>query len=316
MHKSLFLQDLPVSGEPLPVSIGISQVGDIVKWRVKRFVRMTGTEYTYILETKDNVLVDPNKRIIVKLVPGRDYDIKPDANQVVIEVFDNDNTNEALGERISPSSLIANALLQSANDSPRFTENQGPYITIHAIEPIAKEGESATFEIRAQSTPRERIVVNLDVQGSVGLFDRNQNTTVTLDANNTTTIFTVDTLYDDNAEDDEMLEVSIIGDGSYRIGNPGNAAVKVVDIVDRKDAQQQLISGQQSILPEILGFVSEHTLSEISNRGNQVSSGQINSAFNFGGNTAITDMIKEGGELINKDSTSWQELLDETRFSV
>ena len=246
--------NLPISDEPLPVSIGISQVGDVVKWRVKRFVRMTGTEYTYILETKDNILVDPNKRIIVKLVPGRDYDIKPDANQVVIEVFDNDNANETLGSRISPSSLIANALLQRAKNSPRFTENQGPFITINAIEPIVNEGEPATFEIQTQSTPRERIVVNLDVQGSVGLFDRNQNTSATLDSNNTSVIFTVNTINDNNAEDDEMLEVSIIGDENYRIGNPGNAAVKVVDIDDRKYAQQRLIYGQQSILPEILGF--------------------------------------------------------------
>ena len=306
--------NLPISGEPLPVSIGVNQVGDVVKWRVKRFVRMTGTEYTYILETKDNVLVDSNKRIIVKLVPGRDYDIKPDANQVVIDILDNDNTNETLGSRISPSPLIANALLHNIFRAPRRTENQGPFITINAIKSIVNEGEPATFEIQTRSTLRERIVVNLDVQGSVGLFDRNQNTSVTLDSNNTSVIFTVNTMYDNNAEDDEMLEVSIIGDENYRIGNPGNAAVKVVDIDDRKNAQQQLISGQQSILPEILGFVSEQTLSEISNRGNQVSSGQINSAFNFGGNTAITDMIKEGGELINKDSTSWQELLDETRF--
>ena len=312
--------NIPITDNQLQVFLGVSQVGEVAKWRVKRLVKMTGMEYTYNFETKDNKLVDPGKKIIVKLVPGRDYDISPSASQVVVEVFDNDsaetndNTDEVVNPRISPSSLIVDALLKNARNLPSFTGNLGPFVTINAIEPIVNEGQPAQFEILAQVTPKEKIEINLDVQGSVGLFDRDQITSVTLDANNSSMIFSVNTLNDNETEDDELLEVSIVQGINYRIGNPASATVTIVDIDDRKYVQQQLISGQQSILPEILGFMSEKTLNEISNRGNLINSGQDNFSFNFSDNTAITDMIKEGGELINKNSTSWQQLLDDTQF--
>ena len=117
-------------------------------------------------------------------------------------------------------------------------------------------------------------------------------------------------------EDDELLRVSVVAGENYQIGTPASATITIVDIDDRKDAQQQLISGQQSILPEILGFVSNRTLDEISSRKQQIDSVQDNFVFNFGGNTVITDMIKEGGELINQDSISWQELFNDSRIQL
>ena len=306
----------PVTDEPLTVLIGVSQIGDVIKWRVKRFVRVTGTEYIYNIATKDNILVDPDKSILVKLIPGKDYDIKAGANQVVVEVIENENRNQDPGLRISPSSLVANTVLHRLSNIPSFTENQGPFINISAIEPVVNEGSPARFEVRTQNTLNERIEVNLDVQGSVGLYDRDLITKVTLNENNPIMIYEVNTIYDNQIEDDEILKVTVVAGENYRIGKSANASVTITDIDDRKNAQQELVSGQQSILPEILGFISNRALDEISNRKNLTSSSQNNFAFNFGGKTAITDMIKEGGELINKDSTSWQELLDDSRIQL
>ena len=306
----------PVVDEPLSVLIGVNQIGDVIRWRVKRFVRVIGTEYVYNIETKDNVLVDPDKRIIMKLLPGKDYDIKEDANQVIIAVLDNDSEDQSPGPRISPSSAVANTLLLNLSKLPRLTENQGPFVTIKAIDSVVNEGEPAKFEVSAQSTPHESIEINLNVQGSVGLYDRDLITIVTLSEHNSTAIFTINTLFDNQIEDDEVLLVSLGTGVNYRIGDPASAAVIITDIDDRKNAQQELISGQQSMLPEILGFVSNQTLKEISNRSDRDNSNQDNFTFNFGGNSAITDMIKESGELINSDSTSWQELLDDSRIQL
>ena len=186
----------PIAEEPLPVLIAVSQVGDVIRWRVKRFIRMTGTEYVYNIETKDNVLVDPDKSILVKLLPGKDYDINLQANQAVVEVFDNDSSNQSSGPRISPSSAVANALLETLSNTPSLTANQGQFITIHAIESVVNEGMPALFEVRAQNAPGLEIEINLDVQGSVGLYDRNYVKTVKLNSNNSSAVFTIDTLND------------------------------------------------------------------------------------------------------------------------
>ena len=177
-------------------------------------------------------------------------------------------------------------------------------------------GAPAKFEVRSQNVPDEMIEVNFDVQGSVGLYDRQLISNVTLSENNQSAILSVNTLYDNNIEDDEILRVLLTPGENYQIGNPATAEVLITDIDDRKNEQQELISGQQSILPEIIGYVSNQTLSEISSRRNKTDTGTSNFTFNFGGNTAVTDMIKEGGELINKASASWQELLDETKFQL
>ena len=132
--------NLPILEDPLTVYIGVQQIGDLIRWRLQRFIRMTGSEFVYVINTKDNVLVDPGKSILLRLVPGKDYDIKADANQVMVEVLDNDSNNQSAGPRISPSSVVANALLENLGNVPKLIENHAPIVTINAVEPIVNEG--------------------------------------------------------------------------------------------------------------------------------------------------------------------------------
>ena len=125
------------------------------------------------------------------------------------------------------------------------------------------------------------------------------------------------TIDDTLAEADGRLEVAIIPDSSYRIAaNKGSTTVIVSDAVDRQVRQDLLTASSQAFLPDVVGNMTVRTTDLISQRVKQGFNETNNISLNLGGQNSLQGLIEMSGEMTNKGSVDWREVLGDSSFAL
>ena len=125
------------------------------------------------------------------------------------------------------------------------------------------------------------------------------------------------TIDDTLAEADGRLEVAIIPDSSYRIAaTKGSTAVIVSDAVDRQVRQDLLTTSSQAFLPDVVGNMTVRTSENISQRVKQGFNNSNNISLSLGGQSSLRGLIEMSGEMTNKGSIDWREILGNSSFTM
>ena len=125
------------------------------------------------------------------------------------------------------------------------------------------------------------------------------------------------TIDDTLAEADGRLEVAIIPDSSYRIATTkGSTAVIVADAVDRQLRQDLLTASSQAFLPDVVGNMTVRTTDHISQRVKQGFSESNNISLSLGGQNSLRGLIEMSGEMTNKGTIDWREVLGDSSFTM
>ena len=125
------------------------------------------------------------------------------------------------------------------------------------------------------------------------------------------------TIDDTLAEDDGSITISIAAHSSYKIAEgQGSATVVISDAIDRQAREDLITARAQEFLPDVIGNMAARTSQTIEQRFQQAFSGTGGVVLNLGGQEAIREMIKKGGEIVNDDSFSLRSFLGDSSFAL
>ena len=337
---SFNLQADPVPTNAVTVNLSVSYVGNTVLWRGPTKIQLQG-KHTLALNTLIDWgnLNDPHS-VTVRIESGTGYKINDsgdDNARIIVESTESEASSPLGLPNISVASSVANSILalMSENDEPtssaptipttasadaRFNENYTkPVLSIFAKTRNIQEGEVAEFAITTSyRSESSAISVKLRVNpvGDFFGFREPKQISVPLPTQNSAPVI-FPTIDDTIAEADGRLEVSIIPDSSYHIDTNNHAArVIISDAKDRQVRQDLLIASAQAFLPDVVGNMTVRTTDLISQRVKQGFSESNIISLNLGGQNSLHGLIEMSGEMANKGSINWREILGDSSFTM
>ena len=118
-----------------------------------------------------------------------------------------------------------------------------PIVSIQALNPVVLEGQSVQFLIGMQVTSANDLVINININGGQSFVNISApNQQVQISSGQYRTLYTLTTIDDERAEDDETIVVSITeGEGYSITDSPLNqASVLISDTNDRAEFNERL----------------------------------------------------------------------------
>ena len=181
-----------------------------------------------------------------------EYRFSPDTRETVMVMK---SITEDSGLRISVAEVAVNAILNlnsenTENPAPQsaFAENIQPVVSIQAIEHIVAEGQPIRLFIKTQMASASNLVVNINISGGQSFVNiSSPNQQVQIFNGQSSTIYAVDTINDDRAEDDETVIVTIVEGEGYSIADSplNQASVLISDANDRTEYNQRLAAANR-----------------------------------------------------------------------
>ena len=206
-----------------------------------------------------------------------------------------------------------------SSDSVSTKLNIEPTIAISAVESQIREGDFAKFVITTHGgSDSANTLVRMSVNPVGFFFEFNEPQQISRRVQGHESIqVSFPTIDDTLAEADGRLEVSIIPDASYRIAaNKGSTAVIVSDALDRQVRQDLLTASSQAFLPDVVGNMTVRMNELISQRVKQGFNESNNNTLNLGGQNSLQSLIEMSGEMTNKGSIDWREVLGDSSFAL
>ena len=229
--------------------------------------------------------------------------------------------------QISVASSVVNTLMGMLNNTPAPVTSvvpspvfpKIPTVSIDSIHTQVEEGSMVEFVINANGgsySAMTQIRLNVNPVGEFFEFSKPKQISRRIQGNESIQV-EFQTIDDTLAEADGRLEVSIIPDSSYRIAaNKGNTVITVSDAIDRQVRQDLLTASSQAFLPDVVGNMTVRTTDLISQRVKQGINESNNISLNLGGQSSLRGLIEMSGEMANKDSIDWREVLGDSSFTM
>ena len=143
---------------------------------------------------------------------------------------DDDNTDEPNGSITAQvQGGTGYTVGTPASASVTVNDNDIPQVTITANPTTVTEGEATTFTITANPAPAATITVNVNVSQNGTFISGSPPSSVTINANNTTATFTINTVNDNTDEPNGSITAQVQGGTGYTAGTPASASVNVND---------------------------------------------------------------------------------------
>ena len=122
---------------------------------------------------------------------------------------------------------------------------------------------------------------------------------------------------DNLAEDDGMIQVTLVDNSGYSISNSQKSATVLIDNQsDRIKRQQQINAGVTNIYSEYMSSIGVNSLNVAVEQVNLALSGNSVPVLQFGGLQSAQDIIQSTGESINSNLISVRTFFDESSFSM
>ena len=313
------------------VNLDISVTGEFLSWRVPRLAAVPNSENDRSIEinvqTDDDLTEETPGTIVVELLPGNSYELASE-KRISVTINDNDQGVEepADDSRVSVADSAVQSILNAISNNPP-TESEAPSpvnpniptVSIDSIHSQVEEGRSVEFVIDASGgsdTATTYIRMNVNPVGDFFEFKEPHQITRQVQGQGLVRVV-FPTIDDTLAEADGRLEVAIIPDSSYRIvATKGSTTVIVSDAVDRQLRQDLLTASSQAFLPDVVGNMTVRTTDLISQRVKQGFSESNNISLSLGGQNSLRGLIEMSGEMTNKGSIDWREVLGDSSFTM
>ena len=309
----------------IDLDFNVIQSGNFMLWRVTRSIKLIDDEEPFELNvrTHDDEIDEPHGSVTVTINESSHYILMDGSNTETVEIYDNDDPNQPELPRISVASVAFNAIFEYLSmpqtGQPAAAESTFPAVSIQVVKLVIDEGGIASFRVNSVSNVAGvSIAVALQVSSVGDFFEFNQphTRTVSLRGEDSTGLF-FPTIDDTLAEDDGSITISIAAHSSYKIAeNQGSATVVISDAIDRQAREDLITARAQEFLPDVVGNMAARTSQTIEQRFQQAFSGTGSAVLNLGGQEAIREMIKKGGEIVNDDSFSLRSFLGDSSFAL
>ncbi len=310
----------------LMVSIRVTQERDVILWRVPNVVIIPIDESSIDLEipTRNIEFTGDNDAITVFIQASEssDYRVRADTEATVMVTS---SITAVSGPRISVADVAVNAILNlnlggtELGEPIAFEESSQPIVSIQALNPIVLEGQSAQFLIGMQVISSSDLVVNININGGqsfVNLTSPNQQVAISRGQSNT--LYTLATIDDERAEEDETLTVSIAEGEGYSIADSplNQGSVSISDANDRAEYNQSLSAANRILIPELMATTGIQSYQTISNRVQLAFNNEEQFLFEVGGQSNPTQILQLSGQTLNNQNDLLDLLRDDTEIAI
>ena len=318
---------VPTAESDLRVSISVTQERDVIQWRVPNVVTIPMGESSYELQipTRNIQFTEGQGSITVTIQESEssDYRIRADTEEsIMVTSSETDNSSEA---RISVADIAVNAILNynpgttEEVESPSFGESSQPIVSIQALNPVVLEGQSVQFLIGMQVTSASDLVINISINGGqsyVNISAPNQQAQIS--RGQSRTLYTLATIDDERAEDDETIVVSITEGEGYSIADsPHNqASVLISDASDRAEYNERLSAANRILIPELIATTGIQSHQTMSNRVHMAFNNEEKFLFEVAGQSNPTNILSLTGQTLNQQDDLMDLLRDDTHIAI
>ena len=284
------------------VLINVTQTLDIIQWRIPSGVSIPAGQNSRQLQipTRKNMELpeDMDVSITITFRESSDYRFRADSEAAVTV---NNSVTEESGPRISVAEIAVNAILNynpsttEEFESASFGESSQSIVSIQAINQVVAEGQPIQLLISTHVVTSSNLIVNLNINGGqsfVNLTSPNQQVAISRGQSNTP--YTLATIDDERAEDDETMIVSIAEGEGYSIANsPSNqASVLISDANDRNQYNERLSAANRILIPELMATTGVQSYQTMSNRVQMAFNNEEQFLFEIGGQSNPTEILQ------------------------
>ena len=116
------------------------------------------------------------------------------------------------------------------------------------------------------------------------------------------TLFALDTINDERAEEDETVTISITEGEGYSIAAPPlhQASVLISDANDRTQYNERLSAANRVLIPELMATTGVQSYQTMSNRVQMAFNNEESILFEVGGQSNPTEILQLSGRFINE----------------
>ena len=318
---------VPSATTDLRVSIRVSQERDVILWRVPNVVIIPMEEGSVALEipTRNITFTGDNGSITVAIQASEssDYRIRADTEETVMVT--SGNPPDEPGPRISVADIAVNAILNlniddtESGEPVAIEENSQPIVSIQTFNPVILEGQSAQFFIGIQVVSSSDLVVNININGGQNFINVSEpNQQVAISRGQSNTHYTLATIDDEHAEDDETIIVSIAEGEGYSIADSplNQASVLISDANDRTEYNQRLSAANRILIPELMATTGIQSYQTMSNRVQLAFENEEPFIFEVGGQSNPTQILQLSGQTLNNQNDLLDLLRDDTEIAI
>ena len=318
---------VPSATSDLNVLIQVTQLRDIIQWRVPNtiIIPMGISSFALQIPTRNIEFTEGQGTITVTIQASESSDYRVRADTEATIMVTSGNPPDESEPRISVADIAVNAILNlnlgntEAGEQTSFGENSQPIVSIQALNPVVLEGQPVQFLIQTQIINSNDLVVNLIINGGqnfVNLTSPNQQ--VLIPREQSSTLYTLATIDDERAEEDETLIVSIAEGEGYSIADSplNQASVSISDANDRAEYNQRLSAANRILIPELMATTGIQSYQTMSNRVQLAFNNKEQFLFEVGGQSNPTEILTLSGQTLNNQSDLMELLRDDTEIAI
>ncbi len=306
---------IPAPDSNIQVDLAVTVAGEINLWRVPQTVSIGGNDALSL-----NILNSPNLvetgSITVQILANSDYVSFDNVAVITVEpISSNDTSGE---ERISVADAVVSSILSAILPESQFGEEEEnastgqPIVSIRAVTDSIIEGGTAQFQLFASAPIVGK--VNLDVSQQGNFLSEMPPVRITMNENQSVFV-ELETNNDSVAELDGAIQVSILEGEGYQVSSRQNTAiVNVIDSMDGELYRDKVMTGLNTVLPQMMHSINVDVYQNTNDRLRFNASDSKN-MLRLGGANSFKDWLKVTGQLVNKQETLKQMLLNYSSFA-
>ena len=286
-------------------------------WRAPKSVLLKAnameTEFSIMTGTQS----DSNGSFSVSI--GRGFGYRPIAPLTAVvnvtAVADEVNTDQ----RISVASVAVDSILSTINPNPPTNQSEItslPVISVVANLPTVEEGLPVEFTLISQNVVPFQLRIGVSISGTSGLIVSETNRTILLGANQSQTRFSILTIDNDRAEDNNRyVSVSINPNTTYTTSPNSTAVVAITDHVDRERRRNELEVANREVLSELYQNIGFSSWTNLTNQIEFALSRKNEPTVILGGHNTINEFLTANARSLEEETWSWHTILDNSSFA-
>ena len=335
-----------ITADELMISISVNQNSNYLKWRVPKQLMFEPLkqEKTFQLTTNQNFNAVDNGRIEISILEdpsgSTKYRVNQNAKKIVIPV-----NNKLIASQSEPQNLprisIADAVVNSilslnlgTENSPTLNRSQEqnkptgqlnsnlepkpilPIVQIIAVSNSIDEGQPARFQVTSSVKLDQDIAIYLTLN-SAGNFTNSATSLSTIITEGTSeAIVVIPTIENQNEERGGFIELSILANANYQLGENKIARVNISDTTNKVQRQQILESVNNEIIPRLFNASNQGSFKLATQRVDSAFAGGVDNSITFARSRNIPDFLTNFGGQIDNSDFEWNSLIYDSDFSL
>ena len=312
----------PSPRQRLTVQYNFNQIGNFLFGRVPKMIEFAPAQSrkTLGIQTRNDLSSQNIGKITLTIIAGMNYKLGTNVTETI------SITNvSASGARVSVADVVVNAIFNlnqensGASSPTAFGESLQPIVSIQALEHVVTEGQPVQLLIKTHVTNSNDLIVNLIIDGGQSFVNLTSPTQqVQISHGQSNTLFSLATIDDARAEDDETMIVSIAEGEGYSIADSplNQASVLISDANDRAEYNQRLSAANLILIPELMATTGVQSYQTMSNRVQLAFNNEEQFLFEVGGQSNPTEILTLSGQTLNDQTDLMDMLRDDTEIAI